>query len=120
MKRLFILFALLPLAFSCDDSDDIRCIAGEVIFYDGCQGVSVIEVDGHWNIGDSLETYQKRLVNAIQVPGKLDLGRGFFRIRDFRSGDEKPADPAFLCLAIYIPYDVPAYTVIARSDLGCR
>jgi hypothetical protein len=118
MKRLYIFFILVSLAFSCDDSDSARCISGEVIGYDACQGVSVIEVDAQFDIGDSLTYFQKPLANAIKVPGELNAGRGFFLIRNFKSGDEQPNKDIF-CLAIYIPIDIPAYTVITRSDASC-
>jgi hypothetical protein len=119
MKRLYILIIVVSLVLSCDDSDRTRCISGEVIGYDPCQGVSVIEVDAQFDIGDSLKHFQKPLANAIKVPGELSAGRGFFLIRNFQSGDEQP-NPHVLCLAIYIPIDVPAYTVITRSDASCR
>jgi hypothetical protein len=119
MKRLYIFFLLVSLAFSCDDSDSPRCISGEVIGYDACQGVSVIEVDTQFDIGDSLRYLQRPLGNAIQVPGEFDAGRGFFLIRDFKSGDEQPNKDVF-CIAISIRFNVPAYTVITRSDAGCH
>ncbi len=119
MKRLYIFFILIPLAFACDDSEDSRCISGEVLGYDGCQGVSLINVDEQYDIGDSLTFQQEIYANAIQVPGELTVGRGFFRIRNFKSGDERP-DEKFFCLSIYIPFDIPAYTVLSRSDSGCR
>jgi hypothetical protein len=118
MKRLYIFFIFASLAFSCDDSDSTRCISGEAIGYDACQGVSVIEVDAQFDIGDSLKYFQKSLSNAIKVPGELDAGRGFFLIRNFKSGDEQPNKDIF-CLAIYIPFDIPIYTVIERSDEAC-
>jgi hypothetical protein len=117
MKRLYILIILVSLVLSCDDSDSTRCISGEVIGYDPCQGVSVIEVDAQFDIGDSLK-FQKPLANAIKVPGELNAGRGFFLIRDFQSDDAQP-NPHVLCLALYIPFDIPAYTVITRSDASC-
>jgi hypothetical protein len=118
MKQLYILFSLILLTSSCDDSDNTLCISGEVVAYDACQGVSVIEVDAQFDIGDSLKHFQKPLGNAIQVPGELTGGRGFFLIRNFRSGDEQPNKDLF-CLSIYIPYAIPAYTVIDRSDASC-
>jgi hypothetical protein len=118
MKRLYILIILVSLGLSCDDSDGTRCISGEVIGYDACQGVSVIEVDSQFDVGDSLKYFQRPLGNAIKVPGEFDAGRGFFLIRNFKSGDEQPNNNIF-CLTIFIPFDVPAYTVITRSDAGC-
>lgn len=118
MKRFYIPLLLVLLAFSCDDSDGRRCVSGEVIGYEACQGGSVIEVDAQFDIGDSLKLFSRELGNAIIVPGELTTGRGYFLIRNFKSGDEQP-NPDIFCLAMIIPIEVPQYTVIARSDSNC-
>jgi hypothetical protein len=120
MKRLYILFISALVAFSCDDSDNARCISGEVIGYEACLGASIIEVDAQFDVGDSLNLFNKELVNAIQVPGEFATGRGYFAIRNFRSGDEQPPNLEVFCLAMVIPLEIPLYTVINRSDTGCR
>lgn len=119
MKRLYILSLLALLAFSCDDSDNARCISGEVIGYEACMGASIIEVDPEFHIGDSLELFSRELGNAIQVPGEFAPGRGYFVIRNFKSGDEQPNLEIF-CLSMMIPLEIPTYTVINRSETGCR
>jgi hypothetical protein len=120
MKRLYIFLILLIPAWACDDdSETTQCISGEVIGYAVCHGVSIIEVDPKFSIGDSLRLFNKKMGNAIQVPGEFTTGRGHFIIRNFNSDDARP-DPRALCLAIVIPIEVPAYTVINRSDSGCK
>lgn len=121
MRQVIILFAFVILfGASCSDneSDSEFCVYGNVLTYDCCVGISLIDIRGHFPIGRKYTFQDHTYANVIQVPGNYyGSGDHYFRLRKYIQETDHPNGEC-LCI-ISVPYNLPWYTATASSESGC-
>jgi hypothetical protein len=122
MKRSLILILVLgALASGCEYNNlEIACYKGHVIMSSCCTGSSFIDIGSKIPIGKTTSINGKNYSNVIQVPGYLNDGEIYLKLRKFDSSRDQNLFPPIYCYClIAIGLDVPIYVATSYSYVSC-
>ena len=105
---------------ACEYKDlETQCYHGKFIMSSCCTGSSFIQLDSKFPIGKTMKESGKEYQNVIQVPGYLNDGDIYLKLRPFNPDKDYGLFPIHCYCLIAVGLDVPVFVATAYSYTGC-
>lgn len=120
LLKLSILFCVPLLAgVGCDKQDLPECVKGNVIGYQSCYNVNVIQIESGSLTGNEIVWNNEEYDNVVQSPGGLFTDSIiYFNYRIFDPEKDEVYGWDY-CPAIYAPLTVPTIVITNYSTSNC-
>jgi hypothetical protein len=121
MRKIFWGFLVAMVASSCEYNNlDVKCYEGTVIASSCCTGSSFINIDSSAPIGKPTKWNGIDYNNMIQVPGYLNQGKIYLKLRSFDPKKDQALFPPGPCYCLVaVAADVPVWLTLASSYSSC-